>query len=93
MIAVHIVSGKFYPWYIAMYFPLALWLPASNVFRKIAIVLSCTQLFAFTFIGHGHLNNFLFLTALPLALFAVFNRRTLRFVQVDRSVHADRSPS
>jgi len=59
------VSSKFYPWYIMMFFPAALWLPEDSMLRRVAIVVSCTQLFAVTLLGHGHINNFVFLTLLP----------------------------
>ncbi|HEY9760213.1 MAG TPA: hypothetical protein V6C97_33965 [Oculatellaceae cyanobacterium] len=66
VVLVCFVSGKFYPWYVVMFFPLCLWLPEGSLLRKIGITLSLTQLFAVTFIGHGHANNFLLLTAAPV---------------------------
>jgi hypothetical protein len=59
------VSSKFYPWYIMMFFPAALWLPEKNLVRRIAIAVSCTQVFAVTLLGHGHFTNFVFLTLTP----------------------------
>jgi hypothetical protein len=70
LLAVCVVSGKFYPWYIIMFFPLSLWLPESDELRKLALTLSCTQLFAVTLIGHDHVNNFLFLTLVPIAYYS-----------------------
>jgi len=69
LLAVSVVSGKFYPWYIIMFFPLSLWLPERDELRKLAITLSCTQLFAVTLIGHDHVNNFLLLTLVPIVYY------------------------
>ena len=79
LFAVCFVSGKFYPWYIAMFFPVALWLPERLLARKIAIALSCSQVFAITAIGHDHINNFVLLTLIPCAIFIGLNidRRNL----------------
>ncbi|MDR3617041.1 MAG: hypothetical protein P4L53_26025 [Candidatus Obscuribacterales bacterium] len=79
LLAVCIVSGKFYPWYIIMFFPMSLWLPERDELRKLAITLSCTQLFAVTLIGHDHVNNFLLLTLVPIAYYGwrFFNRNHL----------------
>jgi hypothetical protein len=68
MVSTSFVSPRFYPWYILMYFPIALWLPEKSEWRRLAITLTCTQLFAVTFIGHGHVNNFLLLTCVPFAI-------------------------
>jgi hypothetical protein len=62
------VSSKFYPWYIMMFFPVALWLPEGSLLRRVAMVLSCTQVFAVTLLGHGHINNFVFLTMVPAVI-------------------------
>jgi hypothetical protein len=68
MVLVCFVGGKFYPWYVIMFFPMCLWLPETSMLRKIGITLSLTQLFAVTFIGHGHANNFVLLTAVPVLI-------------------------
>jgi hypothetical protein len=62
------VSSKFYPWYLMMFFPAALWLPEKSLVRRIAIAVSCTQVFAVTLLGHGHFNNFIILTLIPTLL-------------------------
>lgn len=61
-----LISLKFYPWYLGMFFPLALLLPEHNGLRRFVIVLSGAQLFSITFIGQAHLLNFVVMTALPL---------------------------
>jgi hypothetical protein len=68
LLAVCVVSSKFHPWYILMFFPVALWLPERSELRRLAIILSCTQLFAITYLGHSGGINFVLLTATPLIL-------------------------
>lgn len=72
LLAVCLVSSKFYPWYLIMFVPAALWIPQGSEVRRLAIILSCTQLFAFTVIGHSGGINFVLLTALPLILSAPY---------------------
>jgi hypothetical protein len=78
MIATCLVASKFYPWYVIMFFPVALWLPQRSELRRLAIMLSCTQLFAITFLGHGHVLNFVLLTCVPFALSFLRWRKTTR---------------
>ncbi|MCE3234740.1 MAG: hypothetical protein K0Q50_920 [Vampirovibrio sp.] len=66
-VLVCLVSLKFYPWYLAMFFPLALFLPEQSWLRRFMLVLSGAQLFSITFIGQAHLLNFLIMTGLPIA--------------------------
>ncbi len=61
-------SLKFYPWYLSMFFPLALMLPSGNLVRRFILVLSGFQLFAFTFIGQAHILNYLLLTGAPIGI-------------------------
>jgi hypothetical protein len=69
LLAVCVVSSKFHPWYVLMFFPVALWLPERSELRKLAITLSCTQLFAITYLGHSGGINYVLLTATPLLFF------------------------
>lgn len=71
LLAVCVVSSKFHPWYVLMFFPVALWLPIGNELRRLALVLSCTQLFAITYLGHSGGINYVLLTATPLLYFLV----------------------
>lgn len=64
---ISLVSLKFYPWYLGMFFPLALFLPEKNWLRQFVLVLSGAQLFSITLIGQAHMLNFLVMTGLPLA--------------------------
>lgn len=64
-VLVCLISLKFYPWYLGMFFPLALFLPEKNDLRRWVIVLSGAQLFSITFIGQAHMLNYLVMTALP----------------------------
>jgi hypothetical protein len=75
LLAVCLVSSKFHPWYILMFFPVALWLPERSELRRLAIILSCTQLFAITYLGHSGGINFVLLTATPLILSFIRFRR------------------
>lgn len=68
LLAVCVVSSKFHPWYILMFFPVALWLPEKSELRRLAVTLSCTQLFAITYLGHSGGINYVLLTATPLVL-------------------------
>lgn len=66
-VLIGLVSLKFYPWYLGMFFPVVFLLPgsASKSFWFF-IVLSCSQLLSLTFIGQAHILNFLVMTGLPL---------------------------
>jgi len=68
LLAVCVVSSKFHPWYILMFFPVALWLPTGSELRRLAVALSCTQLFAITYLGHSGGINYVLLTATPLLI-------------------------
>ncbi|CAN5481173.1 hypothetical protein BH10CYA1_BH10CYA1_56930 [soil metagenome] len=68
LLAVCVVSSKFHPWYILMFFPVALWLPEKSELRRLAITLSCTQFFAITYLGHSGGINYVLLTATPLII-------------------------
>ncbi|MBI2811108.1 MAG: hypothetical protein HYX67_09805 [Candidatus Melainabacteria bacterium] len=68
LLAVCVVSSKFHPWYILMFFPVALWLPENSELRRLTITLSCTQLFAITYLGHSGGINYILLTATPLVI-------------------------
>jgi hypothetical protein len=69
LLAVCVVSSKFHPWYVLMFFPVALWLPEDSNLRRLAVVLSCTQLLAITYLGHSGGINYVLLTATPLVYF------------------------
>lgn len=64
-VLVGLVSLKFYPWYLAMFFPLALMLPAVDWLQRALVIVSCAQLLSITFVGQAHLLNFLLMTGLP----------------------------
>jgi alpha-1,6-mannosyltransferase len=66
-VLVCLVSLKFYPWYLGMFFPLALFLAPGNWLRRFILVLSAAQLLSITFIGQAHLLNFILMTGLPIA--------------------------
>jgi len=63
-----LISPKFYPWYLVMFFPAALWLPDRSELRRLVLILTGTQLFAFSFLGQSHIINFVLLSGIPLAL-------------------------
>ncbi|WP_373530985.1 hypothetical protein [Vampirovibrio sp.] len=68
-VLIGLISLKFYPWYLGMFFPLVFYLPHEHWLRRLLIPLSCAQLFSITFIGQAHLLNFLVMTALPILWF------------------------
>lgn len=86
LLAVCVVSSKFHPWYILMFFPVALWLPERSELRQLAVALSCTQLFAITYLGHSGGINYVLLTATPL-LFAWFRYKKSRSSDARLSPH------
>lgn len=65
-ILICLVSLKFYPWYLGMFFPLAFYLAEGDWLRRFIVLLSCAQLFSITFIGQAHLLNFIVMTGLPI---------------------------
>jgi alpha-1,6-mannosyltransferase len=60
-----LASLKFYPWYLGMFFPLALLLREGDWLRRFTVSLSGAQLLAFTLVGQAHLLNFLLMTGVP----------------------------
>jgi hypothetical protein len=67
-VLVCLLSTKFYPWYVGMFLPLALWLPPGDRLRRVVLAVACAQVFAVTFVGQAHALNALALTAAPIAL-------------------------
>lgn len=65
LVLITLASLKFYPWYLGMFFPLALLLNEGDWLRRFTVSLSGAQLLAFTVIGQAHLLNFLLMTGLP----------------------------
>jgi hypothetical protein len=61
-----LVTPKFYGWYLGMFFPLVLWLPAQDWLRRVVLAISCTQLLSLTFIDQTHVLNVLVMLVLPL---------------------------
>jgi len=74
-VLVCLVSLKFYPWYLGMFFPLALFLPEEDSLRRWVLILSGAQLFSITFIGQAHLLNFIIMTVVPTVWVVLQNRR------------------
>ncbi len=65
VVLITLASLKFYPWYLGMFFPLALLLNEGDWLRRFTIGLSGAQLLSFTLIGQAHMLNFLLMTACP----------------------------
>ncbi len=76
-VLIGLVSLKFYPWYLGMFFPLAFYLPDEDCLRRLLIFWSCAQLFSITFIGQAHLLNFVVMTALPIG-WLLWERKKLK---------------
>ncbi len=70
-ILICLVSLKFYPWYLGMFFPLALLLADNDWLRNFMLVLSCMQILSITFIGQAHLMNYALMTGVPILGFAM----------------------
>ena len=58
-------SSKFYPWYLGMFLPLALWLPESDRLRRAVLAVAAGQVLSITFIEQTHFLNALVMTVLP----------------------------
>ncbi len=65
---VTVISAKFHPWYVAMFFPVTLLLPLNHWLFRFGLYLSLFQLLAFTPIRNIHVLNYLILTLIPLIL-------------------------
>lgn len=91
-ILVCLISSKFYPWYMGMFLPLAILLPAGDWLRRAVLAVSCGQVLSLTFINTAHFLNVLLMLLLPmlaarclappsmLNIGAHDGRRPLRFV-------------
>ena len=66
-VLVCLVSSKFYPWYLAMFLPLAYWLPTGDKLRQAVLAVACAQVLQFTFIRNAHGINAVVLLLAPLA--------------------------
>jgi hypothetical protein len=64
---VAVFSAKFYPWYVAMFYPLAILLPEDELIFRLVTALGMAQLFSFVFLGQAHFLNYLALSGLPMA--------------------------
>jgi hypothetical protein len=60
-----LVSSKFYPWYLAMVYPVALLLPLAHPLRRVLLAVASGQLLAFTFMGQAHVVNYLVMSVVP----------------------------
>ena len=70
VIAICVGSGKFYPWYVGMFFPMALLLEEEHWMRELALVLSLTELLHFTPLQRQPITTYLLSTAVPLVVVA-----------------------
>jgi hypothetical protein len=61
-----LVSSKYYPWYIGMFFPLVCLLDEKRWLRHYVLIISITQLLSMTFIGQSHMINFILIMVLPV---------------------------
>jgi alpha-1,6-mannosyltransferase len=68
LLVVVAASSKFYPWYLGMFFPLAMLLPERHWLSRLTIAISLGELFAFTFVGQLHILNYLLMIVLPAAV-------------------------
>jgi hypothetical protein len=63
-----VVTIKFFGWYVIMFVPAALLLPEGNEVRRLAIILSCTQLFSLTFLNQCTIADYVLMTGIPIII-------------------------
>ena len=73
-----VASSRFGPWYGGMFLPVALLLPDGHSVRRLALWLTAFELLGITFIGRARILDALVMTALPLFLFWLAERRHAR---------------
>jgi hypothetical protein len=73
-VLVCLASPKYYAWYMGMFFPLALWLPADNRLRRCILAISCAQVLSLTFVAQSHGLNVLAMLVAPLIWSLFFHR-------------------
>lgn len=66
---VYLITFKFYPWYLAMVFPMAMLLPGKHWFKRLSVWLTISHLLSITFVGQAHVLNYLLMVIAPAALF------------------------
>jgi hypothetical protein len=69
-------SSKFYAWYLLMFWPAVVWLPASSRVRSATLAVGLAQMGSFTLLSRAHVVSPLVLIALPLLLY--WRRERLR---------------
>lgn len=78
LLVVVVGNGKFHPWYILMFMPVAMLMGEESWLGQLTIMLSVTELLAFTFIGRSHILNPLLLLGLPMVLVGVRNTSEIK---------------
>ena len=68
MVLVTVLSKKYYPWYVGMFFAGACCLPTTHLVRRWAITLCLFQMFGFTFLGRAHVVNAILMLIVPTAI-------------------------
>lgn len=68
LLAVIVASPKYHTWYLAMFLPLAVWLPLGSRLRQVVMAMGIANLLSFTFVYHAGLIDALFLLVLPVGL-------------------------
>lgn len=64
-VLVCVASAKYYPWYLGMFFPLALWLPEGDRLRRVVLAVSVAHCLALTFVAQTHFLNTLLMIVAP----------------------------
>ncbi|MEB3286073.1 MAG: hypothetical protein VKJ04_01080 [Vampirovibrionales bacterium] len=64
-----LITFKFYPWYLAMIFPMALLLDERHWFKRLLGWFTVSHLLSITFVGQAHVLNYLLMILLPTAVF------------------------
>jgi alpha-1,6-mannosyltransferase len=68
-----VLAIKFYPWYVAAFFPLALLLEEDSWLRNLTIFISLAGLLTFTPLGQAHIVNYLLMIGAP-ALWVAYSQ-------------------
>ncbi len=78
MVVVFVGSSKFYCWYVAMFYPVALLLEEGEWMRELMIAISVAQLFGLTALEGAHVISVLVMTAAPMLLVGIRHWPTIR---------------
>jgi hypothetical protein len=65
LVVICVASSKYFPWYLGMFFPLAMLLESDEWLRRLVLTMSLFQLGGLTFLGYTNFLDYLIMIALP----------------------------